>query len=104
MDASGAAPPASVLVVGDSYMSADVFKRAFGALTSRTVVDFRTVDPTLCGSAEWPTTAVRESEGSPEQVDQWLNGHTILAVHGAPVTRELLERNPSVRFVACARG
>lgn len=100
MNASGA----SVLVVGDSYMNADVFRHAFSALPPEAAVDFRTIDVTWPGAADWPMTGVRESEGSPEQIDQWLAGHTILAVHGAPVTRELLERNPSVKFVACARG
>ena len=94
-----------ILAIGDSYMSVNVFANAFdGDDRIAADIEFRSIDAARQGSGAWATSQVHESEGSPQQIDKWLDGHSILIVHGAPVTRELLERNPSVRFVACARG
>jgi len=85
-------------------MSADVFARAFDEDPLAADIEFRTLDPSRKGYGAWGTGSTRESEGSPEEIDGWLDGHTVLVVHAAPVTRELLQHNPSVRLVACARG
>jgi D-3-phosphoglycerate dehydrogenase len=91
---------ASILVVGDGYMPADSFAPALRAAGLLDAADLREIDPSL--SAELP--GLREYQGSPKQISDWLDGHSVLCVHAAPVTRELLAAHPGVRLVACARG
>jgi D-3-phosphoglycerate dehydrogenase / 2-oxoglutarate reductase len=91
---------ARILVVGDGYMPPDAFAPALQAVGLLQDVEFQVIDDSR--RPELP--GLREYQGSPEQIDGWLDGHSVLCVHAAPVTRELLAANPSVRIVACARG
>lgn len=89
-----------ILVIGDSYMSTSVFHDAF-------VERFGEVDEctvTITENPTWSLDGLREHEGDPAEVDSFIDGHEVLAVHGAPITRRVLEANPSVRMIACARG
>lgn len=91
-----------ILIIADSYMSSDVFETAFAQVEIGVPVDVVTIDPSRKAGPEAGT--LREYEGSPDQVADFIQGHTILLVHGAPVTRQVLEQNPSVRFLGVARG
>jgi phosphoglycerate dehydrogenase-like enzyme len=91
---------ARILVVGDGYMPIDAFLPALRAAGLQGDAELQAIDDSH--RPEFP--GLREYQGSPEQIDGWLNGHSVLCVHAAPVTRELLAANPSVRIVTCARG
>ncbi|QCR20248.1 NAD(P)-dependent oxidoreductase [Agrococcus sp. SGAir0287] len=90
-----------ILVIGDSYMDGRWFAEALAALGDDVTVDVHQIavaDPT------WPTDRIREFEGDPAQVAALLDDHEVLVIHGAPVTREVLEAAPSLRLIGCARG
>lgn len=91
---------ARILVVGDGYMPADSFVPALRAAGLVADADLRNVD--AAATVELP--GLHEYQGAPEQLSAWLDGHSVLCVHAAPVTRELLADHPSVKIVACARS
>jgi len=88
-----------ILALGDSYMSADIFTRAFVArgLTAdaATVTDLA---PT------GDTSAVREFEGDPVEVARLADGYEIVVFHAAPFTAEVFAALPDLRLIGCARG
>ena len=88
-----------ILVLGDSYMSADVFTSAFTArgLTA----DAATL---TLADATWPTGAIREFEGDPAEVAKLAAGYDVVAFHAAPVTAEVIEALPDLKLLGCARG
>lgn len=88
-----------ILVIGDSYMTADVFAAAFAR---RGIV----ADTTTMTVAEptWATATIDEFEGDPAEVARLAKGYDILAFHAAPVTAEVLAALPDVRLLGCARG
>lgn len=89
-----------ILIVGDSYMKAEVFEKAFAdrGLDG----DYRTV--TITDDPAWSIEGLREYEGDPAEVDGFLDGHDIVAFHGAPISSQLLAANPDIKLLACARG
>ena len=90
----------SILAVGDSYMPTQSMKGSLSRLGSGVKLRYQTVDPD-----DRPELArIQEYQGSPATLDMWLTSESVLVVHAAPVTRELLERNPSIKLVACLRG
>lgn len=91
-----------ILAIGDSYLNADVLVRGLEREDLAAHVDTATV--TATGNPTWPTDGIREYEGDPAEVSGFIDGHEVLALHGAPVTRAVLEANPQVRLIACARG
>lgn len=91
-----------ILVIADSYMSSNDFETAFAQQDIDVPVDVVTIDAGRKAGPE--AESVREYEGTPTQVSELIDGHTVLLVHGAPVTRQVLEQNPSVRFLGVARG
>ena len=89
-----------ILVIGDSYMPAEVF---VDALRERGLEsDSATI--TITDAPTWSVDGLRELEGDPAETSALLDGHEVLVVHGVPVSREVLEANPSLRLIACARG
>lgn len=89
-----------ILVIGDSYMRADLFEKALSA--AGLASDSATV--TIVDAPRWPVKGLREFEGDPAEVSELIDGHEIVALHGAPVTAQVLEANPGIRLLACARG
>jgi len=90
-----------ILVIGDSYMDAGWFTAALASLGDEVVVDAHRI---AIADRTWPTDRIREFEGDPAQVAALLDGHEVLVIHGAPVTREVMEAAPSLRLIGCARG
>ena len=96
---------ARILIVGDRFCPAAVLREAFSDLetdheiTSVDVVDEATWTPTTPSEAR-----LREVIGSPDQVIKALDGHDVLVVQGAPVSEEVLDSDPALRLVVCARG
>ncbi len=94
-----------ILVVGDSFVPVAVFKRGFERLETEHEV-------TYVRRAEWqPGRAatesgrrIREYLGTPEEVADHVGESDVLVVHGAPVTKEVLDAAVNLKLVCCARG
>ena len=96
---------ARILVIGDSFCPSSALRPAFEELETRAVVDYADV----IDEPDWqPSTdserALREVAGSPRQVIEALDGHDVLVVQGAGVSAEVLDSDPQLRLVCCARG
>ncbi len=98
------AGPVRVLAVGDPFLPASMFTRAFGGLGDAVAVTELQIER---ADAPPPRTAseriLREYAGDPADVAAAVAGHDVLVVHGAPVTAEVLAAAP-LRLVCCARG
>lgn len=92
--------PHEILVIGDSYMNARLFVEALQAHGLE--ADAATV--TVTAQPSWPTDGLAEFEGDPAEVSALIDGHRVVAFHGAPISRRVIEENPSVQLLACARG
>jgi D-3-phosphoglycerate dehydrogenase len=90
----------TILAIGDSYLPVAAMRGPLSGLEQHHVLRYATVDP----NDRPHLVGIHEYQGSPAAVDGWLDGESVLLVHAAPVTAELLDANPSVRLVACARG
>lgn len=88
-----------ILVLGDSYMTAEVFLRAF----ERRGIVADAVTMTIA-EPSWDTSSIHEFEGDPAEVAKVAKGYDILAFHAAPVTADVLAELPDLRLVGCARG
>lgn len=94
-----------VLAVGDSYMPRSVFRKAFERLERSHEIEYIDID----GAASFaPATEserrLREYFGSPDQIVRRMDGVEVLAVHGAPITDDVLAASNVLRLVCCARG
>jgi D-3-phosphoglycerate dehydrogenase / 2-oxoglutarate reductase len=89
-----------ILVVGDSFVSADVFRRGLNALADEHELTFLQLDE----SRTPPGLSIREYAGDPREIMEWIVGVEVLVVHGAPVTDEVLDASDMLRLVCCARG
>jgi D-3-phosphoglycerate dehydrogenase len=96
---------ARILIIGDRFFPAAILREGFSDLeadheiTSVDVLDEPTWMPATLSERR-----LREVIGSPSQVIAALDGHDILVVQGAPVSDEVLDANPALRLVCCARG
>ncbi len=88
-----------ILVIGDSYMTAEIFTRAFAQ--RGLAVDATTMTITM---PTWDTSSIREYEGDPAEVASLGRGYDVIAFHAAPVTADVLAALPDLRLVGCARG
>lgn len=88
-----------ILLIGDSYMSADVFARAF----ARRGLDADAVTVAL-DAPTWDTSRVQEFEGDPAEIARLAQGYDVIAFHAAPITEEVLAALPGLRLAGCARG
>jgi D-3-phosphoglycerate dehydrogenase len=94
-----------VLAVGDSYMPRSYFRRAFEQLERSHHIEYIELD----GAAGFsPSTAselrVREYIGCPQLVVERMKDVEVLAIHGAPITDDVVNASDALRLVCCARG
>jgi len=89
-----------ILVVGDSFVSADVFRRGLNALADEHELTFLQLDE----SRTPPALLISEYAGDPREIMEWIVGVEVLVVHGAPVTEKVLDASDMLRLVCCARG
>jgi D-3-phosphoglycerate dehydrogenase len=107
-DRSAAGPPhvkARILVLGDSYCPSSVLRGVFADLASTEQVTFADV----VDEPDWvPVTPselqITEYQGSPRQVIEALDHHDVLVLQGAPVSEGVLDADPDLRLICCARG
>jgi D-3-phosphoglycerate dehydrogenase len=94
-----------ILVVGDSYLPVSVFRTAFAELSLNHRIAYLQID---AGASPIPgirsENAIREYEGTPDELRAALTNEDVLVVHGAPVTEEVLAASPNLALVCCARG
>jgi D-3-phosphoglycerate dehydrogenase len=94
-----------ILAVGDAYMSPVYFANAFAGLRAAHDIETMQID---AGRSFTPTSEsahkLREYQGSPEELAEWIPGTEVLVVHGAPVTDTVLDASAELRLVCCARG
>jgi D-3-phosphoglycerate dehydrogenase len=94
-----------ILVVGDSFVPVEVFRRGFESLERSHHIEYVQLDESV---ALKPVTkserSIREYLGTPAQVADRVADVDVLAVHGAPVTAEVLDAGPRLKVVCCARG
>lgn len=94
-----------ILAVGDSYMPSRYFAGAFAALEREHEVRYLELDGAVAFAPSTPSELrLREYLGSPVALVEQMAGVDVLAVHGAPVTEEVLEASADLRLVGCARG
>lgn len=94
-----------ILVVGDTYYRSEQLKAALTPLADEHMLDYIDVSP----DSSWvprddSERSLSEFQGNPDQVREALSDHEVLVVHGAPVTRGVLESAPRLRLVCCVRG
>jgi D-3-phosphoglycerate dehydrogenase / 2-oxoglutarate reductase len=94
-----------ILVVGDPYCPSGSLRNALEPLSGDHELTFADV----VDEPPWTPTSdsgrrLRETMGTPEQVIAALDGHDVLVVQGAPVTDAVLDADPGLRLVCCARG
>lgn len=90
----------SILAVGDSYLSSETLR----ATLAESEPEFRIRYEDIDGSVRPELPGLHEYQGHPLSMLQWLTDETVLLVHAAPVTAELLDAAPGIRMIACVRG
>lgn len=81
------------------------FREAFALLQQAHEVIYADADETSTYEPETPSERkLSEYLGSPRSLAGEMDGVEVLAVHGAPVTAEVLAAAADLRLVACARG
>jgi D-3-phosphoglycerate dehydrogenase / 2-oxoglutarate reductase len=94
-----------VLAVGDSYMPRSYFSRAFKKLERSHHIEYIELDGTATYSPSTPSEMrVREYIGAPQLIVERMKDVEVLAVHGAPVTEDVVNASDALRLVCCARG
>jgi D-3-phosphoglycerate dehydrogenase len=89
-----------ILVAGDSFMSADMFRHGLAPLEASHELEYVQVDADRTPA----DLSIREYEGDPGELAERIRGVEVLVVHGAPVTREVLDAGDVLQLVCCARG
>lgn len=94
-----------ILVVGDSFMRAEVFERAFAGVAGDHEIRSVQIDAERVLDPASPSErAIREYEGHPAQIVELLGDEEALVFHGAPVTDAVMDASPSLSLLCCARG
>jgi D-3-phosphoglycerate dehydrogenase len=94
-----------ILVVGDSYVGTPLFQRALGTVGGPHRLRYLQLDEAATLTPRTPSErSIHEYLGTPGQVAAQLRDEDVLVVHGAPVTKEVLDAAPDLKLVCCARG
>jgi D-3-phosphoglycerate dehydrogenase / 2-oxoglutarate reductase len=105
MSAEAGTGKARILVVGDAFCPSSVLRDAFGQLETAHEVSYGdVVDEPGWRPATASELGIKEYMGSPRQVIDLLDGHDVLVVQGAPVTEGVLDADPDLKLICCARG
>ncbi len=95
----------NILVVGDSFVPVEVFKRGFAGLEGAHRVEYLQLDESVAPAPQTESgRLIREYLGTPEQVAECVGDAEILVVHGAPITAEVLAAGGRLKLLGCARG
>lgn len=89
-----------ILVVGDTFVSVEVFRQGLAPLEAAHELEYLQVDEARTP----PGLPIREYEGDPQEIAALMPGVEVLVVHGAAVTDIVLRGSDALRLVCCARG
>lgn len=88
-----------VLIIGDSFMPAQVFE---GAFRLRGIPAHS--ESVVAQAPSWDVSRVDEFEGDPAAVSKLAADFEVVAFHAAPFTAEVFAATPGLRLLGCARG
>ena len=94
-----------ILVVTDTYIPEEYYRRAFARLEGSHSVRYERINELDRADAESASEkSIKEYAGNPHELAALLEGEDVLVVHAAPVTDEVLRASPELKAVFCARG
>ena len=94
-----------ILVLGDSFCPSSILREATRGLEATNEIDYADVALEPDWTPATPSELrLREVFGSPGQVIEALHGHEILVMQGAAISEAVLDANPGLRLICCARG
>jgi D-3-phosphoglycerate dehydrogenase len=94
-----------ILVVYDTYMPEEFFRRAFADIMKTQEVKFVYINELDRKDPETDSEkAIREYNGNPDELASVMKDEDILVVHAAPVTDRVLKASPNLKAVFCVRG
>lgn len=94
-----------ILAVGDTNRRERYFAEAFAALATDHVIETMDVDPMRPFTPTTPSElGLREYQGSPGELIEYMAGVEMLVVQDAPVTDAVIHASTDLRVVCCAHG
>ena len=98
-----------IAIIGDRFMLPDAFATALRPVVGDGV-RLRTLElpwpdePMVHGYAGSGLDGLKEYQGDPDAIAEFIGGAAILVDHLAPVTGAMLDRLPALKLVAVSRG
>jgi len=99
-----------LVIIGDHFMRSDMFEKAIRQKCPKTDLDIIRHDldwpdrPMEHGYAQAGMAGLKEYMGSEEGTVALIDGAEILVTHLAPLSASIMDRCPSLKFVAVSRG
>lgn len=97
-------------IIGDHFMRSDMFERAIRETSPKAALDIFRHDlgwpdlPMEHGYAQAGMDGLKEYMGGIEDTVALIGGAEILVTHLAPLSAEIMDRSPDLKFVAVSRG
>ncbi len=99
-----------VAIIGDFFMLPEVFERELLAacpgaeLSCRLMQNDWPNSPVVHGYSNGEALKIKEFLGDFDEVADFIGGAEVLVMHQSPITEEMLNRLPNLRFIGCSRG
>src|SRR6267143_4256829 len=94
-----------ILVIYDTYMPEEFFRRAFSDVLKTNDVRFAHLGELDRKDPETESErSIREYNGNPDELAGLMKDADILVVHAAPVTDKVLKESHNLKGVFCVRG
>jgi D-3-phosphoglycerate dehydrogenase len=99
-----------LVIIGDRFMRSDMFEKAIRAKCPKILLDISAHDlawpdePMEHGYAKAGLAGLKEYMGTEESTAALIDGAEILVTHLAPLSAAIMDRCPSLKFVAVSRG
>jgi D-3-phosphoglycerate dehydrogenase / 2-oxoglutarate reductase len=100
----------TIAIIGDRFMLPSVFADRIAVACGGKSVSIRTLEqpwpdqPMEHGFADAAPDRLKEFMGHPDEVAAFIGDAAMFVTHLAPVSRAMLERLPSLKFIAVSRG
>ncbi len=98
-----------IAIIGDRFMLPDAFatalRKAIGQEASLRTMELPWPDePMVHGYAGSGLDGLKEYQGDPEAIVEFIGGAPVLVTHLAPITGVMLDRLPGLKLIAVSRG